>query len=277
MRDRAITDTERIAALEARLARLEAPRKKKRFLWIFTDWQEMLKVVALPLTLLYGGLKFYDEVWTRWDREAAAAAEVGQASLRELQAMNAEVFKMNAIGESDRVGAYLEANRGRVSRLVAEATKLWQAQPDYFLANEKQTLANALLIEGRNDVALEIGEELSSSAEGLLGQANAALFLGRITGSEGPAQDLAAMRGHMKRALAYAERLEEPGRSHSMIQQTLIAWIFYELFEENCDEAVPLASRLRDVTVPIGEPGATMADRMAADQLQLYAQRCPAE
>ena len=122
MPDPAADDADRIAAIEARLAKLETPRRKKRFLWIFTDWQEMLKVVALPLTLLYGGLKFYDEVWTRSDRAAAAAAAVGQASLRELQAMNAEVYQMNTMGEGDRVEAYLEANRGRVSRLVAEAT-----------------------------------------------------------------------------------------------------------------------------------------------------------
>jgi hypothetical protein len=273
----AANDTDRIAAIEARLATLEIPRKKKRFLWIFADWQEMLKVVALPLTLLYGGLKFYDEVWTRSDRAAEAAAAVGQASLRELQAMNAEIYQMNTMGEGERVEAYFEANRGRVSRLVAEATELWQTQPDYFLANEKQTLANALLNEGRNDVALEIGEELASSAEGTLAQANAALFLGRVTGSEGPAQDLAAMRGHMKRALAYAEGLEAPGRSYSMIQQILISWIFYELYEENCEEAGPIASLLHDFTVPIGEPGATMADRLAAERLQLYAQRCSAE
>ena len=58
MPDSTVNDADRIATMEARLAKLEAPQKKKRFLWIFADWQEMLKVVALPLTLLYGGLKF---------------------------------------------------------------------------------------------------------------------------------------------------------------------------------------------------------------------------
>lgn len=278
MPDRTVNDSDRFAGIEARLAQLEAPHKKKRFLWIFRDWQEMLKVVALPLTLLYGGLKFYDEVWTRRDKATAAAAAAGQESLRELQAMNAELYRMNVSGDGDQSNAYLEANRGRVSRLVAEATALWQSQPDYFLASEKHTLANALLMEGHTDVALEIAEDLASRAEGRLAEANAALFLGRITGAEGPAQDLAVMRDHMKRAFGLAEALEPPGRSYSMMQQILIAWINYELYAgAPCDRTAPMASLLHEVSMPIDHPQATTADRMAAEHLELVAQRCPAE
>lgn len=269
--------SDRIAAMEARLAELEAPRKKKRFLWIFADWQEMMKLVALPLTLLYAGLQFYDEVWTRWDREAAEAAAAGQESLRELQAMNAEIYRMQTSGESDQVDVYREANRGRVSRLVTEAAELWKAQPDYFLPNEKQTLANALLMEGQTDVALEIAEDLAAAAQGPLAQADAALFLGRVTGAEGPARDLDAMREHMKRALGLAMELEPPGRSYTSMQQILIAWIYYELYEGNCEKAEPLAGLLREVTIPLDQPGATLPDQMADEQLRLYTQRCLAE
>jgi hypothetical protein len=237
----------------------------------------MLKIVALPLTFLYGGLKFYDEVWIRWDREAEQAAAAGQESLRELQAINAEVYQMNASGEGDRVDAYLEANQGRISRLVAEATDLWRSQPEYFLSNEKQVLANALLVEGRNDLALEIAEDWALDAEGPLEEANAALFLGRITGGKGPAHDLGAMRDHMKRALGHWEGLDEPGQSSGMAQQILIAWIFFELSEGNCDQAEPIASLLRDLTLPTGEPGRGLADRMADELLHQFAQRCPAQ
>jgi hypothetical protein len=275
MTDRSIETSDRIASIEERLAKLEAPKEEERFLWIFKNWQEMLKVVALPLTLLYGGLQFYDEVWTRGEKQQAAAAAAGQESLRELQAMNAEIYRMQADGEGDRVDAYREANRGRISRLVAEATVLWQAQPEYFLPNEKQVLANELLLEGRNDVALEIGQDLASGAEGPIEQANTELFMGRITGSEGPAQDLEAMREHMERALAHAEELDPPGRSYASMLQILIAWIFYELYEgADCDQMEAIASRLADVTMPPNEPAATLADRMATERLQLYAERC---
>jgi len=100
---------------EERLTKLEAPKEEERFLWTFKDWQEMLKVVTLPLTLLYGGLQFYDEVWTRGEKQQAAAAAAGQESLRELQAMNAEIYRMRP-GQGARKVEVGPRSRGRRPR-----------------------------------------------------------------------------------------------------------------------------------------------------------------
>ena len=261
-------------ALEARLDEVEAA-PRKRFLWIFNDWQEALKVVALPLTFIYGGLKFYDDVWTRWDREQAAAAAAAQDSLRELQAMNAEIYRLNSNGEGEEAFAFIEANRGRKARLVAEAVQLWQGQPDYYMPHEAQMLANELLESGRTDLALEIMESLEPAAVTAIERADLELMKGRITGADGPAFDLDAMRGHMRGALREAEAVRHGGQRNKLQTKIAQMWLYYELWHDTgCDTARPVTESVQELALPEGAPGFDAVDAMAAERIAIFRDRC---
>jgi hypothetical protein len=264
-------DGARLREIEARLDRLEAPPPK--FLGVFRDWQEALKVIGLPLAMVYGGLTFYDEVWTRWDREAEIRAAAGQESLRELQGMNERLYRWTAEGQEDAARSFAEAQRGRRARLIVESLALWEERPDYFLPSEAQMLANELLLDGRTDIAMRIARTLT--AEDPVDAVDLALFKGRIAGAEGPANDVEAMRGHMREALGVADALPSERQRITLTHKIAVAWIYAELLNETgCERAEPLAFILEEYTLPEGEPGRGPLDDMAEGQLGLYAGRC---
>ncbi len=262
-----------LAELDRRIARLEAPPKK--FLGVFKDWQEALKVLGLPAAMIYGGLEFYDKVWTRPDRERAIAATAARDSLRELQAMNAQIYRLNAEDPVEGAQAYIEANRGLKERLVADALGLWQSQPDALLPSEAQIVADELLLDGRTDLAMAIATGLEASAVTGVDKADLALFKGRIAGADGPARDLGAMRAHMKQALAAAAELPRQGQVYAMHLKIASSWLYYELLNETgCAAAAPLADLARELAMPAGEPGRQTLDVMAEERIDLYAARC---
>ncbi|PHQ70345.1 MAG: hypothetical protein COB93_05695, partial [Sneathiella sp.] len=138
-----------------RIKSLEKTSKKPGF-FNLGSWKDLLILCGLPLAMITGALTFYDQVWTRADKDLAAEATVALRKLDTLQGLNAEIFQLSFTGRDGEASVILEAKRGHRQRLVNDIYGFWVQQPTYFTWHDKQSLANDLLMQHRSDLSLEI-------------------------------------------------------------------------------------------------------------------------
>lgn len=265
----------RLQDLDARLAKIEGsqPRGKLKIPYV-GDWTDLVKLIGLPMAIMLGCLAFYDQIWTRGEKAQAAEAASIQTKLRDLEDLNAQHYLMQVDGEEDRSFALLEATRGRKERLTGELFASWQGLPDYFTWNERQALAQELLLQGRTDDALLIADSLQDPDLGIIARADLDLFRTRILSADGPALDLDAARARMKSAMETAAELPSDQVRIEMWTKIAFYGLYFELRHgSDCDRTTPLAEIVAEGLGPAALSLGPL-DASAAELLETQAKRC---
>jgi len=258
-----------------RIKSLEKSSTKPGFFGL-GSWKDLVILGGLPLAMITGALTFYDQVWTRADKEVAAEATVALRKLDTLQGLNAEIIQLSFTGGDGEASAILEAKRGHKQRLVNDIYSFWTRQPTYFTWHDKQSLANNFLMQHRSDLALEITNTLDEENLGLIDQADLEIFKARIYSSDGPVFNLDAARGHVKAAMKLADGLPRDGQKYEMWEKFLVVWLGFELHQNTgCKQAGPIADLLNDILfVPASDDVSSPLLKPAKQLLSIYKERC---
>lgn len=250
----------KLAALEQSAAEEEAPKPPLwRRLVSIDGVKNALYVVGIPVLIVGAYDQFSREVWNRNAIAQAEARDTAVAKLEELQAINAELYTMQARGEDAVAFAQIEATRGRIHRLTDEILATFSEQPDSFGRFETYTLAEALMAKGDTTAAYTVATTVDQTGLGLIEQADHETLLARIRFAEGDGYDLEAARSHIRAAGRIAGTLSDGGRRTTMEEKILAVRAINELWRVGCEAGAPMAEGLAELVqatpdVPDTEP-----------------------
>lgn len=257
----------RLVKLEAKLAAIEQSAAKddapKLPLWrrlVSIDGvKNIFYVVGIPVLIVGAYDQFSREVCNRNAIAQVVARDTAVVKLEALQAINAELYTMQARGEDSVAFAQIEATRGRIHRLTDEILATFSKQPDSFGRFETYTLAEALMSKGDTTAAYTVATTVDKAGLGVIDQADHEMLLARIRFAEGDGYDLEKARDHIRAAGRIAGSLSDGGRRIKMEEKILGVRAMNELWRVGCETGAPMADGLAELVqatpnVPDTEP-----------------------
>lgn len=251
-----LSDVERrLIVLEAKFAALEhgpaegdAPKPPLwRRLASIDGIKNVLYVVGIPVLVVGAYDQFSREIWNSNAIAQAEARDTAVGKLEELQAINAELYMMQARGEGSVAFAQVEATRGRIHRLTDEIHAIFSEQPDSFGRFETYTLAEALMAKGDTKAAYTVATTVDQAKLGVIEQADHEILFARIRFAEGDGYDLEKGRSHIRAAGRIAGTLPDVGRRTTMEEKILAVRAINELWRVGCETGAPMAEGLAEL------------------------------
>lgn len=236
---------DQISDIRIRLHNLEENDKPK------PAWKRIIgdvQTAAIVLTVIGGGITFYDLVYLKWKDRAQQEANSAIGWVRDLEDINEDVYRLNIEGKTEDVSALLEAKQGRRERVINETYLFWTRRPDDFYPREKQTIANSLSEIGLYEEALEITEDLKDEYVSVVDRSDLSMFEGRILSARNGEGDMEAARQKFKSAMQIATELDRIARTEDLWVKTAYIWLYWELDNlSDCEHVLPVAHALREL------------------------------
>ena len=210
--------------------------------------RNLVWVVGIPAALIAGWQTLRDDIIYFGYQQRLQTLQAAVEKLDELQAMNSEIYRLQAQQEHDAAFAVIEAKRGRAQRLTRDLYTAWEAYPDEFTPYEATALAEALLLEGRNDRALAVTASIDQTGMSPIELGDMDILETRILFADGPAQDPEAARDAFRDAMRHADTLDNEGQGLALIEKYVGVRLINELWlGTDCAEVVPFHGFLSDL------------------------------
>ena len=231
------------------LTKLNAPKPKSFWDKLpIAPLRDLVVLIGIPVALGTAYVEFDEFYLSRAEMQLEEQRNTAIARLDKLQDINSDIYRLQTQGDGNVAFALIEAKKGQIARLTDTVYQAWIDQPEMLRHHDLNALAEALLVQERNDDALRVAHNVAFETLRPIDAIDQHILKARIQVALGDAHDLEAARQHLRDAVPLIDEIAREGNKFLMQEKMLQVRLLNEgWLGEPCEALMPMADALAEL------------------------------